>query len=134
MFGERSSDRNAELCLCLILAGMSAHSILVGLGLLIQPPWLLDWAGFQPLAEPFFARQGGIFHLLMGVTYAGALGRPATRFVLVPLAIVIKSTAAVFLLLHAWWAPGAWVVPVSGATDGLMAAVLWWGWKWRRRS
>lgn len=134
MLAERPSDRNADLWLRLILVGMSAHSALVGLGLLIQPAWLMDQAGYPPLAEPFFARQGGVFHILMAVFYARALGGAEARCTLIPLAILVKAAAAVFLLLHAWLAPGAWVIPFSGVVDGLMAVVLWWVWNQGRRA
>jgi len=125
---ERLSDPRREIWLRLVLVGICAHSALVGVGLMVQPAALLDRAGYEPLTEPFFARQGGVFHILMAVAYAGAVAGPWSRRTLIPFAILVKTVAACFLLTHWLLVRGAWVVPVSGLVDGLMAVVLWWSW------
>jgi hypothetical protein len=106
---------------------VAAHSVAVGLALLVAPDFTARFAGFGPVTPIFFARQAGVFHLVMAVGYLVELRRGG-----VTLLVFAKTTAFVFLT--ASWLAGAeaWSVPFSGLSDGAMALVAWW--LWRRAS
>ena len=110
------------LNLVLILAAV--HSFATGVGLILQPAVLLEWAGWGPIEQRFFPAQGGVFHMLMAGLYVLAFRSDAARASLVPFIILVKSTAAVFLLVYYVAFEPVWMVLASGVTDGLFAAIL----------
>jgi hypothetical protein len=117
----------------LLLWLVAAHSVGVGLGLILHPPALLVWMGFEALCEPFFAVQGGVFHLVVAVAYGLAACAPARREPLIDFAVMTKSLAAVFLVLYWSRQPHLWSVLASGIVDGLMAlAIVLARHRWRR--
>lgn len=92
-----------------------AHSVLVGLLLLFFTRWTMDFAGWGPVAEPFFPRQSGAFHLVLATGYWLEYRRSGG----VTLLLTAKATAVVFLMVLNPWS-GAWSIPFSGVMDGLM--------------
>jgi hypothetical protein len=100
---------------------VAAHSAAVGIALAVFPGWATDFAGFGPVRPIFFARQAGVFHLVLAAGYLIELRRGS-----VTLLVTAKSIAAVFLT-SAWLAgvPG-WSVPFSAAADALMGLVVGW--------
>ena len=116
--------KNASHRLMLILWLVALHSAGVGMGLILHPDWLMRSTGYLPLNEPFFIVQGGVFHMLMAIAYAMAawdlhLHRSLTLF-----SIIVKSAAALFLVLYWLLAARIGVVLFSGIVDGLMALVI----------
>jgi hypothetical protein len=98
-----------------------AHSAAVGILLTIFPEWSTAFGGFGPVRPAFFARQAGIFHLVLATGYLLEMRRGS-----VALLVTAKATAAVFLT--AAWLSGVqgWSVPLSAAGDALMGLVAGW--------
>ncbi|MBR9975656.1 MAG: hypothetical protein KFF77_08745 [Bacteroidetes bacterium] len=122
--GPDERARRVSRLLSLVLHGVALHSFLTGLGLLLQPVFLIDWAGWKPVTEPFFPAQGGVFHMLMAALYVKAALREETRPVLIPFIIIVKSVAAVFLLAYHFFFAPVWIVFLSGLADGAMAITV----------
>lgn len=103
---------------------VAAHSLAVGLGLLLFPDLATRFAGFGPVTPIFFARQAGVFHLVLALGYLLEHRRGS-----VTLLVAAKTTAFVFLT-GSWLAgTSAWAVPLSGPSDGAMGLVAWWLWR-----
>jgi len=100
---------------------VAAHSLAVGLGLLLLPEWTAAFAGFGPVRPPFFVRQAGVFHVLLAVVYVVELRRGS-----VALLVTAKSFAFVFLGVATLAGTAAWAVPLSAASDGLMGIAAAW--------
>jgi len=96
---------------------VSLHSLLVGFLLFVLPDWTLNFAGWGPMADTFFPRQSGAFHLVVALGYWAEYRRCGT----INLLLIAKTTAVVFLLVLNPWRT-AWSVPFSGVADGLMLA------------
>ncbi|MCB2203871.1 hypothetical protein KQI65_03920 [bacterium] len=110
--------------LSVALVGIAFHSMLTGVLLLLHPEELLVWAGWHALSEPFFAVQGGVFHLLLGVLYLyTARVREGQQFLLQCI-VIIKSAAAVFLLTYYVFVDAVWLILLSGIGDGAMAVTV----------
>jgi hypothetical protein len=111
-----------------VLLAAAAHSCATGVGLLLQPEWLLVWGGWRSPCEPFFPAQGGVFHVLMAGLYLHAATSARRRWLLLPFIAVVKVTATVFLTSYVLFVKNIWMVSLSAAVDGLFAAafVLLW--------
>lgn len=103
---------------------VAVHSVAVGLALLLAPDLTTPLAGFGRVTPTFFARQAGVFHLVVAVGYLIELRRGSAA-----LLVTAKTTA--FLFLIGSWLGGAeaWSVPFSGLGDGAMALVGWQLWR-----
>ncbi len=101
----------------LIVLAVSLHSAGVGLFLLALPASAVRFSGFGGALPLFFARQAGVFHLVLAAGYAAEHLR--TRGI--TLLLVAKTAAAVFLLASTLGGGVPWSVPVSAALDGLIA-------------
>ncbi len=124
--------------LSLVLIAIGIHSIMVGIGLIIQPEPVMIFAGFNHCSERFFPTQGGIFHILMAAAYLMAAKNPLKNECLIPFTILVKGSAAVFLGIYFLMVNQIWVVLLSGILDGLMCIVVIWVYarfkKWQRRN
>jgi hypothetical protein len=103
---------------------IALHSYGVGLALILVTGWGTRFGGFGEVTPLFFARQAGVFHLVVATGYLIEYFR--YRGVL--LLLFAKSCAVVFLTAYWLAAPGAWAVPLSALGDaamGLAVAVLW---------
>jgi hypothetical protein len=100
---------------------VAAHSAAVGVALAAFPEWATAFGGFGPVRPLFFARQAGVFHLVLAAGYLLELRRGG-----VALLVTAKSVAAVFLT--ASWLSGApgWSIPLSAAGDALMGLAAAW--------
>lgn len=107
-----------------VLLAAAAHSCATGVGLLLQPEWLLVWGGWHSPGEPFFPAQGGVFHMLMAGFYLHAATSARRRWTLLPLIAVVKVTATVFLTSYVLFVKDIWMVSLSAAVDGLFAAAF----------
>jgi len=111
--------------LSLVLWMATIHSALLGLGLMaISPSWIRA-LGLQINGERFFQAQGGAFHLVMAAIYAWAAVRTLRRRELIILAIVVKSTAALFLAAYCLFVHMIWIVLASAAVDASIAALIY---------
>ena len=98
---------------------IALHSVVVGVFLIMLPPWAVHFGGFGEVSPPFFARQAGAFHLVVAAGYLIEYLRYRGVIILVS----AKATATVFLL--ACTLLGApWVVPFSGLADFMMGATV----------
>ncbi len=98
---------------------VALHSVAIGVALTVFPGWSLALGGFDPAAPLFFVRQGGAFHLVLGIAYLAqhlATGR-------LTLVILAKSCGTVFLLASLAGGGTSWAIPAAAAGDALMAAV-----------
>ena len=126
---ERPGDGPAARGVRLWVWLVAAHSATVGLALLLAPDLVARFAGFGAVSPPFFARQAGVFHLVLAAGYLLEQRRGGE----VTLLVTAKATA--FAFLTGSWLAGAsaWSVPFSGLSDGAMGLVAWWLWR-RARS
>jgi hypothetical protein len=99
---------------------IAAHSILVGLFLVVVPAWGARIGGFGAVQPLFFPRQAGIFHFVAATAYL----LEYFRYRGVLLLVVTKSVAVVFLLTMSTLDSVPWVVPLSGVADGLMGLAV----------
>jgi len=117
----------------LLMAAIALHSLGVGIGLVLHPAAILAAAGYEPVTEPFFPTQAGVFHFVVVVGYVLAAWNPDRNAVLIRYAVIIKAMATVFLVLYWILRPGLWAVLASGVVDGLMGVAIWWAYaRWRR--
>ncbi len=103
----------------IILIGL--HSFAVGLALMLAPLWVAGFFGWGEVTPPFFARQAGIFHIVLAVGYVLEYSRHRS----ISLLIMAKAVAFVFLLSVTFISGSPWVVPFSGVADGLMGLVAY---------
>jgi hypothetical protein len=118
MAGSTGWDRERTEGIVVVL--IAAHSIVVGLFLVLAPEWGARSFGFGPVQPLFFARQAGAFHFVAATAYLVEYFR--YRGVL--LLVVTKSVAVLFLLLMPALDAVPWVVPLSGVADGLMGLAV----------
>jgi len=114
----RPSERHLRGLVLLI----SAHSLAVGAILMAVPEWAVRFAGWSGVDPLFFARQAGVFHVVLVSGYLIEYFR--YRGVL--LLVTAKAIALVFLVGLSLLEPTAWAVPFSGVADGVMGAAVWW--------
>ncbi len=110
--------------LSLLLWLVAAHSAAVGIGLMAHPAGIFARMGYAPLAEPFFAAQGGVFHIVMAIGYSLGAWDIRRNRTLVWFSIVVKAVATVFLLLYWLLIDDVIVVLASGLLDGAMAVII----------
>lgn len=113
----RPALRRLEEILVVLVA---AYSYAVGAALLAVPSLATRLGGWPEVEPLFFPRQGGVLHLVVATGYLVEYRRHRG----VTLLVTAKAAAALFLFAHAVLAPGAWLVPASGAGDALMGALV----------
>ena len=99
---------------------IALHSYAVGVMLMVFTRWSAEFGGWGAVEPLFFARQGGIFHVVLATGYLVEYFRRGE----ITLLLIAKSTALVFLLVM-WRLGGPWAEPLSGVADGLMGAVMY---------
>ncbi len=107
--------------LLVLLVGL--HSCALGLLMLLAPLRTLGLMGFAETGPPFFPSQSGIFLLILGICYLGALVRRDLVWVIV----ISKALAVAFLLVHASFLGAPPVIFAAAAGDGAMLALVLWG-------
>ena len=110
--------RRIETWLVVLIA---LHSYAVGVVLLFLTRWGIDFGGWGEASPLFFARQAGIFHVVVATGYLLEYFRSRT----VALMLMAKLTAVVFLTSMMWVEETPWAVPLSAVGDGLMGIVVW---------
>ena len=106
----------------LLVAIICAHSLAVGAMLMFVPQWAVRFGGWDGIDPVFFARQAGIFHVVLVAGYVLEYVRHRG----VSFMITAKTLAVVFLLGIWLVSDVPWAVPLSGVADGLMGAAVWW--------
>jgi hypothetical protein len=108
---------------------IALHSYAVGIGLVFFTSWGLRLGGWEGASPLFFPRQAGAFHLVVATGYLMEYLRQRG----VSLLLVTKAIAFVFLTAATALGDEPWVVPVSGALDGLMGLTVLVLHRWARR-
>jgi hypothetical protein len=103
---------------------VAIHSFLVGIGLIILPSSAFEFLGFDSTFDRFFSTQGGVFHIVMAVSYAMA-GYDQKRFeCLIVFSIIVKFIATVFLVIYFFIISSQLLIILSGISDFLMGIVI----------
>lgn len=104
----------------LLVAAVVAHTVAVGLVLLLAPRWGLRLGGWAALPPLFFPRQAGAFHFAVALGYALEYARQRG----VTLLVATKAIATVFLFSATASGEAAWLIPASGAGDAAMGLAV----------
>ena len=109
----------AETWLIVLIA---IHSYAVGFFLLFLTRWGADFGGWGEVSPLFFARQAGIFHLVVATGYLNEY----FRYGGISLLLTAKIMAVLFLVSMMMVAePAPWTIPLSAIGDGLMGLVAY---------
>ncbi len=101
---------------------IALHSIGIGIGLLWAPDWAFRLGGWDIVTPKFFARQAGIFHLVVACCYLIEYFRYRGIIIL----LMAKSVATVFLLGSYFLYESSWIVVFSAVADFLMGLVAYY--------
>ena len=106
----------------LVVTLVAAHSILLGLAMMLFPAQAMRLIGWDPPADLFFASQSGLFLLILGAAYAAA----ARHRPFIALIVGSKAAAAVFLLasVAVFDVPG--IIVALGLGDGALGGLVLW--------
>jgi hypothetical protein len=104
----------------LVIILVALHSFGFGIALLWAPAWGFKFGGWDEVSPLFFARQSGIFHIVVATGYLIEY----YRYNGILLLLTAKGLATVFLLASALTGEHAWVVPFSGVADAMMGIVV----------
>lgn len=99
------------------------HSIGVGIALILSPSDFLSNFGYDPISEPFFKVQGGVFHLVMAAAYFGAAKDPIANTILIRFTIFAKFLATLFLISYFIFYHQVIVILFSGLGDLAMGLI-----------
>jgi hypothetical protein len=102
----------------LLIWAVSVHSLVLGTVLIVAPGWVHRLVGWSDGGPHFFVRQGGVFLLILGGTYLGALRHPPLLWLLV----CSKAAAVVFLLAESVGGESPRLVLVAALLDAVMCA------------
>jgi len=103
-----------------LLAAVALHSITLGVLMLWNPLMVLQWAGWFYEGSRFFPAQSGLFLLILGLVYAGALWHRPLAWVLV----LSKVFAVVFLVTETMAGNCPPIVYLPALADGVMGLVV----------
>lgn len=121
----RLRDFSPSQRLSFFLWVVAAHSIIVGIILIVQTPVLIKMIGFKAIHEPFFPCQGGVFHLVIAIAYIyGAVDTHKNRNMII-YGVIVKITATLFLFSYYYVFERLWIIFLSGMMDFFMGAVTW---------
>jgi hypothetical protein len=115
---KRSTLRGLETWLVVLIA---LHSAIVGCLLLLATRWGAAFGGWAEVEPLFFARQAGVFHIVVAIGYL----LEYFRYRGIGLLLTAKCTALLFLAGSMLVEAQPWVVPLSALGDGAMALVAW---------
>lgn len=108
---------------------IALHSFVVACFLLFLTEWGARFGGWGEVSPLFFARQAGVFHVVVAIGYLIEW----FRYRGVVLLLTTKCIAVLFL--GAMWLVdgGPWAVPLSAAGDAAMALVVLAVHRWARQ-
>lgn len=110
--------------LSMVLWLVTIHSITIGMALITQPAFLIEWSGFRSNCEPFFPAQGGVFHLLMAVAYSLGAADAQKYYFLIIFSIIVKAVATLFLFVYCFFIEFKWAIFFFGVADGVMGMTI----------
>ena len=104
-----------------LISLIAVHSVAVGLALLFLTRWGVAFGGWQGLNLTFFARQAGVFHLVVAIGYL----LEYFRYRDVTFLLTTKIIAVLFLVSMMLVEPVPWALPLSALGDGLMVPLVY---------
>jgi hypothetical protein len=107
----------------ILLLLIAVHSICFGLALIVLPPDIIEYFGFQ-LEERFFAMQGGVFHIVISYAYLIGARQPDHYRHFIFMAVLAKFSATVFLIGYYFLIGNILIVLLSGIIDGMMGLAI----------
>jgi hypothetical protein len=110
--------RRIEKWLIVLIA---IHSYAIGVFLLFFTRWGTALGGWSEVEPLFFARQAGIFHIVVASGYLLDYFRHGS----ITFLLVAKIMAVAFLGGVMVVEPGSWTIPLSAVGDGVMALVVY---------
>ena len=110
--------------LSMVLWLVTIHSITIGMALITQPAFLMEWSGFRSDDEPFFPAQGGVFHLLMAVAYSLGATDAQKYYLLIIFSVIVKAIATLFLFVYCFFIEFKWAIFYFGVADGIMGVTI----------
>jgi hypothetical protein len=117
-------SKHPDKFLSMVLWLVAILSIAIGVALITQPVFLMEWLGFGSEHEPFFPAQGGVFHLLMSVAYLLGAMDSQKYYVLIIFSIIVKAGAALFLFIYCLTIEFKWVILTFGIVDGVVGLTI----------
>ena len=103
-----------------LLAAVALHSIVLGTIMLAAPAAFMALFGWELTGSPFFPAQSGLFLLILGTIYAGAI----TNRSLVWTVFLSKGMAFLFLVGEAMAGHCPQIVYLTAALDGAMGLAV----------
>ena len=103
---------------------VAIHSLIVGILLIFFPASVMGNFGYDNINEPFFMRQGGVFHLVMCVAYVMAAYYYMHQRTLIVFSIIAKMIATIFLFFYYFFISQIWMVLFSAFGDAFMAVLI----------
>ena len=101
---------------------ISIHSFVVAFFLMFFTRWGAAFGGWGEVSPLFFARQAGVFHIVVGVGYL----HEYFRYRGIAFLLVTKVLAVLFLVSMMMVAePAPWTIPLSALADGAMALAVY---------
>jgi len=105
-----------------LVALIAIHSFLIGIFLLFFTRWGTALGGWPEVVPLFFARQAGIFHVVVACGYLLDYFRHGS----VTFLLLAKILAVAFLTGIMVSEPSSpWTIPLSAVGDGMMALVMY---------
>jgi hypothetical protein len=102
---------------------IALHSFIVGILLIVLPPDIMQFFGFQ-IHERFFQTQGGVFHLVLCIAYILITTNILENKNLTIFSISAKIIATIFLSSYYLFVSPIITVFLSGIGDFLMAIII----------
>ena len=122
---QRSDTLHGEVkFLKIVVLCVGVHSVVLGIIIYFFTGGFYRFLLGQPIADPFFVRQSGIFLFLAGLFYLFPLRNIHIYHHLIILTIVSKVCAVVFLATNAHLTPSPPMIVLTAAGDGSMAIAL----------
>ena len=115
---------NPQKTLSFLLWLIAVHSFFAGISIISLPENIFKLLGLNICTGDFFRYQGGVFHIVMSVAYAGAAFNLNTNRNFAVLCIITKFSAAIFLFLFYFLISKIWIVIFSGIGDLLMGSLV----------
>lgn len=101
---------------------IAIHSFVVAFFLIFLTRWGAAFGGWGEVSPLFFARQAGVFHVVVGVGYLLEYFRyRGVSFLLATKVLAVLFLASMMVVAE----PAPWAVPLSGVADALMALIVY---------
>lgn len=120
----RVAKENVSNMLAVFVCLVGAHSVILGVVLIVAPFWLLSLFGWGINCHPFFLQQAGVFHILLGLFYVVEY----FSYHRIRMLLTAKVSAVIFLTAQFVWSdpgPGVMLSNLADASMAAIAAFLW---------